>query len=113
MSTDNGGYPFDHSEGARSVGVAPTAPNVAPSGEMPGQPLSLFRMSEAEFKAYMGRDCPNGWGDLAPWLEVEPCDCGEDYCTGWQSRYKRDYHQGYEAGYQAANGRNIDTERGA
>lgn len=45
-------------------------------------------MTEEEFKVYISQDCPNGWDDLAPWLYVEPCDCGEDYCRGWQTRAK-------------------------
>jgi hypothetical protein len=46
-------------------------------------------MTEAEFKAKMGEGCPDGWADLEPWLDVEACDCGAEFCDGWITRAKR------------------------
>jgi hypothetical protein len=48
-------------------------------------------MTEAEYKAKRGTGLPNGWADLEPWLEVEPCDCGEPFCDGWSTRARHVY----------------------
>ena len=47
-------------------------------------------MTLEEMKAYMGKDLPGGWDDLAPFLDLEECDCGEDCCEGWVTRYRLD-----------------------
>jgi hypothetical protein len=47
-------------------------------------------VTEDEFKAFLCRDGAT-WEQLAEYLVVVPCDCGEQWCQGWNTQMRPDY----------------------